>query len=190
MNRMSSRAWIASLAAALAMIGTAWARTEGTDDQPQAPAAAPAPAAPAAPAARPAPARPAASAVHRVSPFRQTRMTEAARTRYIAQWGVDRLKVSYTSSGNLIRFTYRVVDAQRAKVLNAKQFVPSLYGQRSRATLQVPVMEKIGQLRQSGTPIVGQEYWMAFSNKGNYVKPGDRVNITIGTFRADGLVVE
>ena len=61
---------------------------------------------------------------------------------------------------------------------------------RSRALLQVPVMDKVGQLRQTGTPIAGQEYWMVFSNKGNLVKPGDRVNVIIGSFRAEGLMVE
>jgi hypothetical protein len=31
---------------------------------------------------------------------------------------------------------------------------------------------------------------MLFSNKGGYVKRGDKVNIVIGKFRADGLVVD
>jgi hypothetical protein len=30
---------------------------------------------------------------------------------------------------------------------------------------------------------------MVFSNKGNFVKAGHRVSVSIGTFRADGLVV-
>ena len=63
-------------------------------------------------------------------------------------------------------------------------------GQKSRALLQVPVMDKVGMLRQTGAPQVGQEYWMVFSNKGNLVRPGDRVNVMIGSFHADGLVVE
>jgi hypothetical protein len=56
--------------------------------------------------------------------------------------------------------------------------------------LKIPVMDKVGQLRQSGTPQAGQEYWMVFSNKGNLIKRGDRVNVMIGSFHADGLVVE
>jgi hypothetical protein len=31
---------------------------------------------------------------------------------------------------------------------------------------------------------------MVFSNKGNLIKPGDRVNVAIGAFHADNLVVE
>ena len=56
--------------------------------------------------------------------------------------------------------------------------------------LVVPQMEKIGQLRQSSAPIAGKQYWMAFSNSGRRVRPGDRVDVEIGNFRAQGLVVE
>jgi hypothetical protein len=122
--------------------------------------------------------------------LRQVKMTEKAKKYYAAAWGVDKLKVTYTSSGNLIRFSYRVADPQRAKLLADKKATPYLLGQRSRALLQVPVMDKVGQLRQAATPKAGQEYWMVFSNKGNLVKPGDRVNVIIGAFHADGLVVE
>jgi hypothetical protein len=51
-------------------------------------------------------------------------------------------------------------------------------------------MEQIGQLRQSADPEEGKSYWMAFSNKGRLVKRGDRVDVVIGQFRADGLVVD
>ena len=54
----------------------------------------------------------------------------------------------------------------------------------------VPLMEKVGQLRQTSTPIAGKNYWMAFSNSGRRVRPGDRVTVEIGQFRADWLVVE
>ena len=33
-------------------------------------------------------------------------------------------------------------------------------------------------------------YWMAFSNKGGFVKPGHRVDVVIGQFKAEGLVVQ
>src|SRR2546423_11397440 len=122
--------------------------------------------------------------------LRQVKVTEKAKKYYVAVWGVDKLKVSYTSSGNLIRFSVRVADPERAKLLADKKATPYLLGQRSRALLQVPVMDKVGELRQAATPQAGQEYWMVFSNKGNLIKPGDRVTVMIGAFRAEGLVVE
>jgi hypothetical protein len=124
------------------------------------------------------------------SPFRSTMITDKAKKQYVAMWGVDKLRVSSTSSGNLIRFTYRVEVAELAKQLAEKNATPYLYGLASHVMLQVPVMDKVGPLRQSAPPVAGQEYWMVFSNKGNLVKVGDRVNVVIGTFHADGLMVE
>lgn len=124
------------------------------------------------------------------SPYRSTMITEKAKKQYSSVWGVDKLRVSSTSSGNLIRFSYRVEVPELAKPLAEKSATPYLYGLSSHAILQVPVMDKVGPLRQSAAPVAGQEYWMVFSNKGNLVKVGDRVNVVIGTFHADGLMVE
>jgi hypothetical protein len=103
---------------------------------------------------------------------------------------VDSLKASSTASGNLIRFSYRVVKPKAATALGDVNSTPYMVGLKNNAILHIPVMEKVGQLRQTGVPKEGQEYWMAFSNKGAMVKRGDRVNVVIGTFHADGLMVE
>jgi hypothetical protein len=109
---------------------------------------------------------------------------------YQGYWGVDSLKVKYTESGEIIRFSYTVVDPLKAAPLNEKNVEPSLIDPQAGVKLVVPQMEKIGQLRQTSTPIAGKSYWMAFSNSGRRVRPGDRVDVEIGTFRAQGLVVE
>jgi len=83
-----------------------------------------------------------------------------------------------------------VLDAKKAMALNDKKNEPSLIDLRAGVKLVVPSLEKVGQLRQSSTPETGKAYWMAFSNKGRYVKPGHRVNVVIGNFRADGLIVQ
>jgi hypothetical protein len=151
----------------------------------------PAPATP--PGARTARAAPAteAAASRKSSPYSSSaKLTPKAEAFYSAAWGLDKLRVSSTSSGNLIRFSYRVSDPNRAQVLSDKKLTPYLLGQKSRALLQVPVMDKVGQLRQATALQAGQEYWMVFSNKGNLIKPGDRVDVIIGSFHANGLVVE
>ena len=109
---------------------------------------------------------------------------------YEGVWGVDSLTVKYTESGEMIRFSYRVLDAEKAAVLNNKNAEPSLIDPQAGVKLVVPQMEKIGQLRQSSTPIPGKQYWMAFSNTGRRVRPGHRVDVQIGNFHADSLVVE
>ena len=109
---------------------------------------------------------------------------------YEGVWGVDSLTVKYTESGEIIRFSYRVIDPGKAATLNDKKAEPSLMDARAGVKLVVPQMENIGQLRQSSTPIAGKSYWMAFSNSGRRVKPGHRVDVQIGNFHAEGLVVE
>lgn len=127
---------------------------------------------------------------HRQSPYRRTRETEKAHEYYPAAWGVEHLQTALTSSGNLVRFTFRVLDPKRAKPFADHAATPYLYAPRTHAVLQVPTMDKIGQLRQLGNLESNKDYWMVFSNKGNLVRAGDRVNVIIGPFHAEGLLVE
>ncbi len=114
----------------------------------------------------------------------------AARTAYRMVWGVDSLSLKSVESGEMIRFSYRVLDAGKAAPLNDKKSDPALIDPRAGASLVVPSLEQVGQLRQSAAPEEGKSYWIAFSNKGRLVKRGDRVTVMIGTFRADGLIVD
>jgi hypothetical protein len=182
--RALRRGWRAAgaLAAGCWLAGAAIAQSDAAQRPQRAAAASSAPATAATRDVRTAP--------RRASPYPQQRVTDKAKKYYAGEWGIDKMKVSYTSSGNLIRFSYRVSDAQLAKPLASKEDTPMLVGVRSRAVLQIPVMDKVGALRQATAPEVGHEYWMMFSNKGNLVRPGDRVNVIIGQFHADGLVVE
>lgn len=109
---------------------------------------------------------------------------------YKLVWGIDSLNVKRVESGEMIRFTWRVLDPALAKALNDKDAVPSLEDPQAGVSLVVPALENLGMMRQTQAPVAGRSYWMAFSNKGRLVKPGDRVNVVVGQFRADGLVVD
>lgn len=110
---------------------------------------------------------------------------------YTGVWGIEDLTVRWTESGEMVRFSWRVLDPQKAAALNDKKAEPSLEDPQAGVSLVVPTMEKVGQLRQASQNIEsGKSYWMAFSNVGRRVKRGDRVNVVIGRFRAQGLVVE
>jgi hypothetical protein len=109
---------------------------------------------------------------------------------YALVWGVDSLSIKAAESGKLIRFSYRVLDENKAKTLNDKDLDAFLNAPERSVQLVVPSLEKVGKLRQSNAPVAGTSYWMAFSNPGRTVKRGDRVNVVIGQFHADGLVVE
>jgi hypothetical protein len=139
------------------------------------------------PAQAPAPGKSAPAAV-RTNLARHVPMQ--AQMYYQSVWGVDSLTVKYTESGEIIRFSYRVLEPEKAAALNDKKSEPSLIDPQAGVKLVIPEMEKVGKLRQSSTPIAGKRYWMAFSNSGRRVRPGDRVIVEIGHFRADWLVVE
>jgi hypothetical protein len=124
------------------------------------------------------------------SHYQPNRFSKRAAEYYGLVWGVDSLSVKWVESGEVIRFAYHVLDADKARALNNKKDEPSLIDPRAGVKLVVPALEKVGQLRQSGTPETGKSYWMAFSNKGRLVKRGDHVVVVIGQFRADGLVVD
>ena len=145
------------------------------------PAPAAAPTKPSAPAGRPAPVWE-GTQVKGLSP--------RAQMYYEGVWGVGDLHVKVAESGELIRFNYRVIDPVKAAALNDKKADPELYDSEAKVKLVVPEMEKVGKLRQSSTPKVGMNYWMAFSNPTLAVKRGHRVDVVIGSFRANSLLVE
>lgn len=118
------------------------------------------------------------------------RLSRRAEMYYEGLWGVADFHVKATESGQIIRFNYRVVDPEKAVALNDKKAEPVLIDPEAGVKLVVPQMEKVGQLRQSSTPKAGMVYWMAFSNPTRAVKRGHHVDVVIGPFHANSLVVE
>ena len=145
----------------------------------QTPAGSTSPAAAANPAAGGAPGR-----------FSSHRLPRQASLYYEGAWGVDSLTVKLAESGELVRFSYRILDPDKAAPLNDKRNEPSLIAPQAGVSLVIPTVQNVGMLRQTSTPEAGKAYWMTFSNKGRPVKRGDRVTVVIGHFRAENLVVE
>jgi len=98
--------------------------------------------------------------------------------------------VKLVESGELVRFSYRVLDPAKAGVLNDQRNVATLNDPQAGVSLVIPTMEKVGPLRQSTEPEAGRSYWMTFSNKGRRVARGHRVDVVIGQFKASNLVVD
>ncbi|MCP3717804.1 hypothetical protein [Paraburkholderia sp. CNPSo 3281] len=131
-----------------------------------------------------------ASAAAKQSPYSPASLPQRAKGYYELMQGIDHLSVRRTASGNLIRFSYRVTDPVAARPLGEKTATAVMFGRTSHALLEIPVMDKVGALRQSGPLETGQEYWMVFSNKGGLIKAGERVDVFVGSFHVDGLIVE
>lgn len=110
--------------------------------------------------------------------------------RYRRSYGLNVLGVRAVSSGYMLKFSYEVTDPDKAKAIFDQKLVPYLIDQRSGARLGVPALENVGELRQVGTPVANRTYFVIFGNPGKRVQPGNEVSIVIGSFRADGVIVE
>lgn len=142
------------------------------------------------PAAAPAPAASASAPAAATAAHESGHFPKREQAYYQLFFGVDSIAAKAVESGELIQFSYRVLDAEKARPLNDKTNEPVMFDPAIKAKLIIPSLEKVGQLRQSSTPEAGKSYWMAFSNPGRVVKRGDRVSVTIGQFHIEGLVVE
>lgn len=109
---------------------------------------------------------------------------------FVSTWGVDIIGVRLIASGWMLQFKYRVVDARKARPLLSSHAKPYLVDRASGATLAVPAMENIGELRQTTPPEDGRVYYMIFGNANRIVQRGNRVNVAVGPFVADDLTVE
>ena len=106
------------------------------------------------------------------------------------QWGVEVLYVQQTAGGYMLEFRYKVLDPEKAAPLFIRQTKPMLTHVESGTKLIVPTPAKTGALRNSNPPLADHTYWMFFANPGKLVKIGEHVNIQIGDFVAEGLVVQ
>jgi hypothetical protein len=105
-------------------------------------------------------------------------------------WGVELINVTPVSSGYMLALRYRVLDPDRAKVINDRKSKAYLIDEATGTVLAVPAMENIGELRPGAMPESGRNYFMIFGNPGQLVKKGSRVSFRVGNLRATGLVVE
>ena len=86
------------------------------------------------------------------SRYQPNRFVKRATAYYGLVWGIAALGLKSVESGEIIRFSYRVLHPNKAKLLNDKKFEPSVINPSAGVKLVVPSMEKVGQLRQSSAP--------------------------------------
>jgi hypothetical protein len=105
-------------------------------------------------------------------------------------WGVEVLGVRRASSGWMLTFRYKVLDLDKAKALFDPKATAYLVDEASGARLAVPAMENIGELRQTKNAATGHEYYIMFGNGNQVVRAGARVDVVVGSFHAEGIIVE
>lgn len=108
-------------------------------------------------------------------------------------WGIQIQGIRYSAAGYMLDFRYKVIDPEKAAYLLDRRYKPYLIDQKTGARFVVPAPAKVGPLRQTidtGTPMAGRTYFVMFANPGQYIKPGNKVTVVIGEFKAENLTVE
>ena len=109
---------------------------------------------------------------------------------YKRNWGVEIIGVKPVSSGLMLAFKYRVIDPEKARLLNDSKTRAFLRDEATGNVLMVPAMENIGELRTGAAPRADRTYFMIFGNPGKLVKSGSRVSIVAGALHVDNLIVD
>jgi hypothetical protein len=108
------------------------------------------------------------------------------------QWGVKIESLRISAAGNLLDFRYRIINPEKASYLVDRRNKPYMIDQASGRVLSVPTTAKVGPLRQTvryGLPQKDKIYFILFGNP-HVIKPGDKVTVVIGEFKAENIVVE
>lgn len=104
------------------------------------------------------------------------------------RYGIGQLRVRSISPGASLEFRCQVLDSEKAKALKDARAAPVMIERKTGAKLSGA--GDGGKSGQTAAPEAGQEYGMVFSNRGKIVKPGDLVDVAIGTVHMSGLIVE
>ena len=117
--------------------------------------------------------------------------SEKAQTAILEEkWGVRPLSMRQTAKGYMLDFRYRIIDAEKAAPLFSPKIKPYIIDQASGAVMAVPDVPKLGSMRSTRKPVKDKNYAILFANPGQYIKPGNKVTVVIGDFKAENLVVE
>lgn len=106
------------------------------------------------------------------------------------RYGIGQLRVSSISAGESLEFRCQVLDAKKAKALNDGRVAAVVIERGSGKRLSVANTDSGGKPIQRVTPETGGENRVVFGNPGRLVKPGNMVDLVIGTVHISGLIVE
>ena len=106
------------------------------------------------------------------------------------KWGIKPLSIRQTAEGYMLDFRYRIIDAEKASPFFKPEIKPYLIDEASGAVMAVPNVPKVGSMRSTRKPLKDRNYTILFANPQKYIKPGSKVTVVIGDFKAEHLVVE
>ena len=107
-------------------------------------------------------------------------------------WGIRVISLRPTLGGTLVDLRFKVIDPEKAKPLFDRSVKPTLFDPATNTALGMPDDTKLGALRAGlrNPPMAGKLYFVLFANGYGTVKRGSRVNVSLGDFKLDNIVVD
>lgn len=107
-----------------------------------------------------------------------------------AKWGIRPLSIRQTADGHMLDFRYRITDAEKASPLFHPTIKPLIIDEETGAVMAVPNVPKVGSMRSTKKPLQDRDYFILFANPNKHIKPGHKVTVVIGDYKAAHLLVE
>jgi hypothetical protein len=104
------------------------------------------------------------------------------------RYGIGQVRVHAVSAESSLEFRCLVLDAGKANSLKESRSAPMIIDRKTGKKLTVSTAA--GKSHQTSAPEPGQEYWVEFGDRDKTVKPGNMVDVVIGTVRMSGLIVQ
>lgn len=110
------------------------------------------------------------------------------------RWGIKLYGIRWTAGGYMLEMKLRILNPDKAFPLLTRHSKRFVIVEKSGAVLEVPFTQKLGSLkstvRTSNMVKQDRNYIALFANPGRHVVPGDKVDLVIGNFLAQGLTVQ
>jgi hypothetical protein len=128
--------------------------------------------------------------VSNAAPARHAAHNQKQELYFERRYGIGQLRVHSIASGASVEFRCQVLDTEKAKALKDTRAAPVMIERKTGTKLSVAATDNNGKPPQSAAPEAGREYQLVFGNRGKIVKPGNLVDVVIGTVHMSGLIVE
>ncbi len=107
------------------------------------------------------------------------------------QWGIKLAGLRLAMNGNMLDLRYTVLDPAKAGQLMQEEDAAWLIDETTGTTVPLPQTLRAGSSRRLPQQLaLGATYSFNFPNAGRRFKPGSRVTVVMGKFRAEHLAVE
>jgi hypothetical protein len=123
--------------------------------------------------------------ISQVSATQLQRRQAASLIAFEEETGIRVLRVAVTAGGGMLDFQYQVIDPDKALIVHDDETPPALISEATNQLIATPFHDH--SFRELHTAVTYHEVIM---NGGGLLERGDRITLTLGDSKLEGLIVE